>query len=203
MRVTLETNVLGVMAMVAAFVPLLLPTRGLILNISSAASIVPYPFAAAYSASKAAVNAYSRTLRQELRPYGVRVMVAVTGTVRTNINNSSVQRPPLAPDSLYAPIADVYRWRLTFSRTARASVEADVYARRLVADCLRPEGWVWCRNWGLGLWRPDWHYFGGMARLVWWGSVVGEWLGDVIVYRMFKLHLLERIVRDRESKKID
>lgn len=186
------------MAMVKHFTPLLLPpTRGLIINISSASSVVPYPFASAYSASKGAINAYSRTLRQELRPFGIRVMVAVTGTVQTNIN---LQTDRVLPEgSLYAPIEDVYKWRLTFSRTTRSSVSPEVYAQRLVADALRPEGWGWLRGWFWWV-RPDWHWFGGLSMAVWWGTWIGEWVGDAILYRMFKLHLLERIVKEREAE---
>lgn len=74
-----EANVFGVMAMVQAFTPLLIAAKGLIIMISSLSSVTPYVFASAYGASKAALNAYSRTLRMELRPFGVRVMVSMTG----------------------------------------------------------------------------------------------------------------------------
>lgn len=196
-RQTFETNVFSVMAMVKAFIHPLIATKGLILNISSGSSVVPYPFASAYTASKGAVNSYSRTLRQELRPFGVRVMVAVTGTVRTNIN-LHVQRE-LPPDSLYRPIEDIYRWRLTFSRTTPSTVTPEAYAQRLVRDALKPEWNIWLRGL-LGLGRQDWHYFGGLARLVWFSSCIGEWLGDVIIYRMFKLAKFETMLRKQEAE---
>lgn len=74
-----EANVFGVMAMVKAFAPLLIATKGLIIMISSLSSVTPYLFASAYSASKGALNSYSRVLRMEMRPFGVRVMVSMTG----------------------------------------------------------------------------------------------------------------------------
>lgn len=196
-RRTFETNVLGVMAMVKSFVHLLIAARGLVVNVSSASSVVAYPFASAYSATKGAVNAYSRTLRQELRPFGVRVTVAVAGTVRTNIN-LQVGRE-LARDSLYRPVEDVYRRRLTFSRDTPSAVSPEAYARRLVRDALRPDWPAWARGL-LGLGRPDWHYFGGLARLAWLGTCVGEWLGDVLVYRMFSLGRLEDMLRRQEAE---
>lgn len=61
------------MAMVQAFVDQLAAARGLIINISSLSSVTPYLFGSVYCASKAAVSAYSRTLRMELAPLGVRV----------------------------------------------------------------------------------------------------------------------------------
>lgn len=192
-RQTFETNVFGVMAMVKTFVHPLIAAKGLIINISSAASIVPYPFASAYSASKGAINAFSRTLRLELQPYGVRVLVAITGTVRTNINLQTDRQLPQG--SLYTPIADVYQWRLTFSRETPSAVTPEAYARRLVRDALRPEwSWAWVRGL-LGWGRPDWHYFGGLARLVWLGTCIGEWLTDTLIYRKFRLDTLEDMLK--------
>ena len=61
------------MAMVQAFIDQLAAAKGLIINISSLSSITPYLFGSVYCATKAAINAYSRTLRLELAPLGVRV----------------------------------------------------------------------------------------------------------------------------------
>ena len=68
-RAVYETNVISVMAQTSAFTPLLVPTRGSIINISSISSFVPLIFGSAYAGSKAALKSYSRNLRQELRPY--------------------------------------------------------------------------------------------------------------------------------------
>lgn len=209
-RQTFETNVFGVMAMVKSFVQPLIAAKGLIINISSAASVVPYPFASAYSASKGAINSFSRTLRLELKPYGVRVMVAITGTVRTNINLQVDRQLP--PGSLYEPIRDVYQWRLTFSRETPSSVTPEAYATRLATDALRPEWrFAWLRG-GLSSFgflgaaaapRPDWHYFGGLAKWVWLGSCVGEWFTDTIIYRTFKLNTLEYVLEKRQREEAE
>lgn len=58
-----ETNVYGVMRMCQAFTPLLVQARGCIVQIGSLAGVMPYVFSSAYNASKAALHAYSRTLR--------------------------------------------------------------------------------------------------------------------------------------------
>jgi 1-acylglycerone phosphate reductase len=200
-RATFETNVFGVMAMVKAFTRLLIPTKGLIINLSSVSSIAPYPFGSAYCATKGAINSYSRTLRQELRPFGVRVMVALPGTVNTNITVQASRQLP--PDSLYMCIEDVYKWRLTFSKNNPGSIPPANYARKLVADALKPEAPVVLRGFlgtALGVCRPDWHYYGGLAGRSWLGSWVGEWLMDTLVYRMFKLPLLETMLRRQEAE---
>lgn len=199
-RATFEANVFGVMAMVKAFARLLIAARGLVINLSSVSSIAPYPFGSAYCATKGAVNSYSRTLRQELRPFGVRVMVALPGTVNTNITVQADRQLP--PDSLYAPIEDVYRWRLTFSKRSPGSIPPASYAAKLAGDALKPEAPVLLRGLlgALGLCRPDWHYYGGLARSSWLGSCVGEWVMDTVVYRMFKLPLLEVLLRRQEAE---
>ncbi|OLN89029.1 NADPH-dependent 1-acyldihydroxyacetone phosphate reductase 1 [Colletotrichum chlorophyti] len=193
-RQTFETNVFGVMAMVQAFVPLLIQTRGLIIMISSVSSVSPYVFGSVYTATKGALNSYSRTLRQELRPFGVRVMVSMTGTVKSQIAKLNRELPP---NSIYARIKDLYAKRLTFSQN-NATVSAEEFAQKLVAEALKGEGW-------LGGWlggARNWFWAGGMARSIWLARLLfGEWLLDEIAYRKFELPKLEAIVRNEGVKK--
>ncbi|KAH7112090.1 hypothetical protein B0J11DRAFT_542641 [Dendryphion nanum] len=104
-RAMFDANVFGVFDMTSAFAPLLLaavkdksnpPT---IINTASVLARVPYPFSAAYNASKAAVASYTDTLRLELAPLGIKVVTLFMGVVSTNIATfDSVQ---FGPDSLY------------------------------------------------------------------------------------------------------
>lgn len=74
-RAVLETNVLAPMVACRAALRHMLPRRqGDILNIGSAAAVEPWPHLAAYAASKAALMAFSRSLRAEVAAHGVRVM---------------------------------------------------------------------------------------------------------------------------------
>lgn len=57
---------------------------GVILNVSSAASLLPFPCFSIYSATKAFVNQLSLSLDAELQGYGIRVLAACPGMVRTN-----------------------------------------------------------------------------------------------------------------------
>ncbi|GJC90817.1 NADPH-dependent 1-acyldihydroxyacetone phosphate reductase [Colletotrichum liriopes] len=195
-RQTFETNVFGVMAMVQAFVPMLIPARGLIIMISSLSAISPYVFGSVYTATKGALNSYSRTLRQELRPFGVRVMISMTGTVKSQIAKLSRELPP---NSLYARAKDIYTKRLTFSQN-NATVSAEDFAQQLVAEALRGEGW-------LGGWlggARNWFWAGGMAGSVWLAKLLfGEWLLDELAYRKFELPKFEAIVRKEGVKRLD
>ncbi|SPO04827.1 related to 1-acyldihydroxyacetone-phosphate reductase [Cephalotrichum gorgonifer] len=193
-RNTFETNVFAIMAMVQAFIPLLSASRGLIVNISSLAARTPYVFGSVYCATKAAVDAYSRTLRLELAPLNIRVMVAVTGTVRSNIA-SRVHRS-LLPGSPYEVVRDVFEWRLTYSQN-HGTMSTDEYARGVVDAAMRGEGWFG------GLWggSPKWYWGGGFAGMVWLASWFGEWLTDMVFLRKFRV--LEMAKRIQEAKKTD
>ncbi|KAI9732544.1 MAG: hypothetical protein M1834_003879 [Cirrosporium novae-zelandiae] len=79
-----DTNVFGVMRMCQVFSPLLIKAKGTIVQTGSLAGVMPYVFGSVYNASKAALHAYSNTLRVELAPFGVKVVTVVTGGVKTS-----------------------------------------------------------------------------------------------------------------------
>ncbi|KAL2138144.1 hypothetical protein VTI28DRAFT_7387 [Corynascus sepedonium] len=195
-RETFETNVFGVMAMCAAFSDLLIASRGLIINIASLAAVTPYVFGSAYCASKGAVTAYSRTLRLELKPFGVRVMVAMTGTVRSQI--ASRTHRTLPEGSIYERVRAIFERRLTFSQSNPATMDTTQYARKLVAKALAPEWPLLLRAW---FGRPDWFWAGGWASKVWLGQCIGEWVTDFIMYRMMGMKTLEKVLREEQRTK--
>jgi NAD(P)-dependent dehydrogenase (short-subunit alcohol dehydrogenase family) len=83
-RQVIETNVSGVFYCCRAAIPHLKARGGgWIINISSLASKNPFPGGAAYSASKAALNAFSEALMQEVRYDGIRVSYVLPGSVST------------------------------------------------------------------------------------------------------------------------
>jgi len=183
------------MAMCAAFSDLLIASRGLIINIASLAGITPYVFGSAYCATKGAVISYSRTLRLELKPFGVRVMVAMTGTVRSQI--ASRTHRTLPEGSIYQRIKEVFEKRLTFSQN-NSTVDTATYARKLVGKALAPEWPLILRSW---FGRPDWFWAGGNATKVWIATWLGEWILDFALYRMIGINKLERVLREEERQK--
>lgn len=84
-RRQLEINVLGAVAMVQAFAPLLRLNAGRIVTIGSLAGRLAQPIAAPYCASKHALEAISDALRLELRPWGISVSLIQPGAVKTPI----------------------------------------------------------------------------------------------------------------------
>ena len=64
---------------------------GTIINISSVAGHIPLPFAAAYSATKFAINAIGKGAGVELEGSGVRVMTVCPGYISTNFQANKTQ----------------------------------------------------------------------------------------------------------------
>jgi NAD(P)-dependent dehydrogenase (short-subunit alcohol dehydrogenase family) len=85
-RSVLETNVLGPLRLMQAFLPGMRKRgRGTIVNVSSEAVRSAPQLQGSYSASKAALELLSETLRKELRPFGVRVIVIAARGIRTEM----------------------------------------------------------------------------------------------------------------------
>lgn len=79
-RQLFELNTFGTMAMTQAVLPgLRTQGSGVIVNVSSAVTLKPLPMLSAYTASKAAVEAFSEDLALEVEPFGVRVRLVIPG----------------------------------------------------------------------------------------------------------------------------
>ncbi len=88
-KAVFETNFFGVVRMILAVAPKMRQQRdGSIVNLSSLAGLVPLPFWGYYSASKFAVEGLTEALREELRPFGIRVSAVEPGTVKTALYSS-------------------------------------------------------------------------------------------------------------------
>jgi NAD(P)-dependent dehydrogenase (short-subunit alcohol dehydrogenase family) len=82
---TIEINVLGVWRTVRAALPHVIDRRGYVLVVSSFAAVAYAPGMAPYTASKAAVEAFSNALRLEVRHLGVDVGVAYFSWIATDM----------------------------------------------------------------------------------------------------------------------
>jgi short-subunit dehydrogenase len=86
MRGLFETNFFGLLGLTKLLLPAMRARRsGTIVNIASFAGVTPVPFLSMYAASKSALIAASRSLRQELRPWGIRVAVVAPFDIHTDI----------------------------------------------------------------------------------------------------------------------
>jgi NAD(P)-dependent dehydrogenase (short-subunit alcohol dehydrogenase family) len=87
-----ETNVFGVIAVTKAFLPVMRKNRhGCIINVSSISGKVAFPGLSPYIASKYALEGWSESLRLEMQPFGVKVILIEPGSYKTNIWSSGKQ----------------------------------------------------------------------------------------------------------------
>ena len=80
-----EVNVIGLIAVTQAFLPLLRRGRGRIVNIGSIAGRCALPGSGPYDSSKSAVGAITDVLRMELHSFGISVALIEAGAVATPI----------------------------------------------------------------------------------------------------------------------
>ncbi|KAL7266361.1 NADPH-dependent 1-acyl dihydroxyacetone phosphate reductase [Rhizina undulata] len=176
-----DVNVFGVMRMVKAFADVLVEARGVIANVGSIASIMPFVFGSSYNATKGALHSYGNTLRVEMRPFGVKVLTIVTGGVKSQI----ARWPRTLPEnSLYLPINDDFQLRL--SRSQRGAMDTDEYAKGVVQKIRNAlEGgrwsvWYWRGNFSFWAWCIDTFLWKGV-----WDSLM---MGRFGLKRMQRIH---------------
>lgn len=80
-----EVNLFGQVAVIQALLPALMRSRGRVVNLSSVGGRVAMAGYGPYAATKFALEAVSDSLRRELAPFGVGVVVIEPGAVRTEM----------------------------------------------------------------------------------------------------------------------
>jgi NAD(P)-dependent dehydrogenase (short-subunit alcohol dehydrogenase family) len=106
-REVFETNTFGVMAMTQAVIPQMRARRsGVIVNVTSSATLAPMPLVAVYTASKMAIEGFTASLAHELEGFGVRVKLVEPGYAPTTrfTSNGGARMEGLLPEA-YAPYA--------------------------------------------------------------------------------------------------
>ncbi|XDG10124.1 hypothetical protein ABKA04_009739 [Annulohypoxylon sp. FPYF3050] len=171
-RRVIETNVVAVLAVTHAFLPLLIEAKGTVATVGSINEVFNPPFQVAYNASKAAIHAIARSLRVELAPLGVKFVTLITGGVTTKLfENAPTELPE---NSLYQPVKQkIEKCEFLDGGTF---LEAEEYAKQVVGDLLKPTP-------KLNIWR------GGMVTFAWILSVFG-WEGflDSSMIKGFELN---------------
>ncbi len=83
-RAIFETNTIGTMAMIQAVLPQFRQRKaGVVINITSSVTVKSLPLLSVYTASKAAVNAFTESLALELQPFNIRVSLVLPGRAPT------------------------------------------------------------------------------------------------------------------------
>lgn len=85
-----ETNLSAVIALSGLAVRYLTKSQGRLINISSVGGIMPLPYQASYSATKAGVEVFSRALANEVKAQGVKVTTILPGDTKTGFTAARV-----------------------------------------------------------------------------------------------------------------
>jgi len=124
-----DTNTFGVMAMIQAVLPQMRERgSGVVVNVTSSATLAAFAFAAPYTASKTAIEGLSEALVPELAPFGVRIKLVEPGLgVTTNFaRNSAFDFASQVPPAYAAHAAKVFGYRPT-ATTREADVAEAVW----------------------------------------------------------------------------
>jgi NAD(P)-dependent dehydrogenase (short-subunit alcohol dehydrogenase family) len=125
-RQLFETNTIGVMAMCQAVIPQMRERRsGTIINVTSSVALGEFPLAAAYTATKQAIEGFSASLAHELGYFGVGVKLVEPGYAPTTQFGANAIAP--VSELLPGSYADFARPILeAFSKPAMTTRESDV-----------------------------------------------------------------------------
>jgi NAD(P)-dependent dehydrogenase (short-subunit alcohol dehydrogenase family) len=105
-RALFETNTLGTLAMTQAVLPQFRERRaGVIINVTSTATLRPLPLVGVYRSSKAAVNAFTESLAAEVEPFDIRVRLVLPGrSPETRFSDNAREHMHGMDHPAYAPL---------------------------------------------------------------------------------------------------
>ena len=104
-RAQFETNFFSVVRMIQKVAPIMRKQEtGDIVNISSVAGRIGFPVSTAYISSKFAIEGLSESLRYELGPFGIDVIIIEPGVIKTNFFDS--MKTAKKADDVYKEITE-------------------------------------------------------------------------------------------------
>ena len=102
-----ETNFFAIIRLIHKIAPIMRNQgSGNIVNVSSVAGRIGFPVSPAYISSKFALEGLSESLRFELMPFGVNVIIIEPGVIKTNFFDSMKLAEKVQQDSTYKEITE-------------------------------------------------------------------------------------------------
>ncbi|CAI7642842.1 unnamed protein product [Penicillium pancosmium] len=184
-----DVNVFAVVTVTQAFAPLLIASKGTIINIGSVLGKMPFPWQGYYNASKAAVAIMTDQMRIEFSPWGVRAILITTGVVRTKFLDNLPTAPRLPENSLYYPSKDVIEPVMAGTEVEKNAMDVNSYAEVVVNNAIRssPKKHLWS---------------GGGALMTWLASTFG-WSTDTLLPPVAHMPDITTKIRDAEKVEQD
>ncbi|MCP9469626.1 MAG: SDR family oxidoreductase [Nitrospira sp.] len=133
LRRQLEVNVIGQVAVIQAFLPLIRRARGRLINMGSIAGRGAMPLMGPYAASKFALEAITDALRLEVQQWGIQVSIIEPGAIATPIWEKSGKRAAELEANTTPELRELYREVVTGVRTvveraAERAISAEIVA---------------------------------------------------------------------------
>lgn len=125
-REVFETNTFGVMAMTQAVLPQFRAQRsGVVVNVTSSATLAPMPLVAVYTASKMAIEGFTASLAHELASFGLSVKLVEPGYAPSTrfAENGGARMQGLIPEAYAAYAQSVFA---LFAQPSAVTKETDV-----------------------------------------------------------------------------
>ncbi len=139
LQLQFQTNVFSLVHVTRSLLPLLLQSRGTVVNIGSVSADFVTPYAGIYCASKAAVHAINTALRLELAPFGVKVVLVQPGAIASEFGaTASLQAEQnLSEQSIWWPLREGIRRRARASQNKPTPTQ--MFAQQVVRKLLQPK----------------------------------------------------------------
>src|SRR6202046_1170268 len=132
-----DVNVFGALSVINSFLPALRKARGRIVQVSTWTASVPLPFNGPSGASKAAMEVFATVYRAELERFGVDVVVAAAGNMRTGgpaqtaaALKGVAERMSAEQRQLYGTAFDTFAARLDSMQAS--GLDSEAAARRVI-----------------------------------------------------------------------
>lgn len=162
MRQVFETNYFGVVNLTRAVAAGMAERKaGRIINIASLAGLIGHPYNAHYSASKHALVGFSKSIRVELKPFGIDVVSIEPGYHKTEIIRANANQS----ENFYDRSSPTFAWNRGFLKAFMDEVipragEPEAVVKKILA--------------AMTVEKPKWHYVIGKDAV---GASVLQWLG--------------------------
>jgi len=136
LRRQMEINLIGQLAVTQAFLPLLRSSKGRIVNTGSVSGLLAMPMLGPYCMSKFAMEAFSDSLRLELRPWGIEVILLEPGMIATPIWEKGLRKGEEAEANAPEGMLDLYSPLIESTRALARRAEAEAKPASLVANAV-------------------------------------------------------------------
>jgi len=162
----------------------------MVVNNTSISAGVAMPTLGVYASSKAAAASLTDVMRQELSPFGIRVVELRTGAVKSNVfvnqANSGLD-VKLPASSLYNVAKGPVECALRGEFSSNGAQDATLWATAVVGDLLK-------NNSTREIWR------GGSAYMMWIASFLPAWMFDGMFARMSGMDVVANAVAVERSR---